>query len=755
MSSRRQSLTLHRGQAAVFRKKSRFKVIVAGRRWGKTQCAKTALIRAAASKKNQNVWYVAPTYKMARSIMWRELIKTVPRNWIVKSNETSMIMYLRNGSIIECKGADKPDCYDAETEILTQQGWVRFADLPRDVDVLTLNPETLKAEWHRPYKYVDQAYEGPMYRVASGRLDLMVTPDHKFLVENRNGKRKIKRIEDVSTHQDRIPARCGWDGVDSSAMSDEMCAIAGFYLAEGCAYGVAGGDRSNRGWPVFFSQTEGVKGGLKGDVRADFKKILNTAGFTYRENKIGLNVQSKALHDLLSPLGNKYTKRIPRDWLDLPAAKLRIMLHWMLMGDGSVRDRDIRYYTVSRGLADDVQELAIKAGFSANIVEKKQTVSQINGRDIVPTVPLWEVRIYRNEFNCFRDSKESYISDEWYAGRVYCVGVQNHVVMVRRNGKMCWSGNTLRGVALDFFVIDEAQDVRPTTFFEVLMPTLAGTRGDAMIIGTPKAFNWLYEVYLRGQRGEIYTDPAGKRRRNAWMSWQFPTITSPFIPPSEIEEARHNMDPRSFRQEFEASFETMSGRVYYAFDRKVHVKETGFDPRLPIWIGQDFNIDPMSSVIMQPQLNGEIHIIDEVVLFGSNTEEAGNELARRFFKYLKQTTIYPDPAGSNRAHTRGESDLDILREQGFQRIKFKRKHPPVADRVNAVNRMFLTADGTRRLFVNPKCKHTINALEQTIYKEGTREVDKSAGIEHAADALGYCIHFEFPVRGMEFEGISI
>jgi hypothetical protein len=113
--------------------------------------------------------------------------------------------------------------------------------------------------------------------------------------------------------------------------------------------------------------------------------------------------------------------------------------------------------------------------------------------------------------------------------------------------------DTLRGTALDLVVIDEAQDVRPDTWYLVLRATLASTGGDAIIIGTPKSFNWLYDVYMLGQRGDNYFDRKEKIWRvNPWRSWQFPTITSPFIPPEEIEAARGDMDEKSFRQEFEA-----------------------------------------------------------------------------------------------------------------------------------------------------------------------------------------------------------
>ena len=204
------------------------------------------------------------------------------------------------------------------------------------------------------------------------------------------------------------------------------------------------------------------------------------------------------------------------------------------------------------------------------------------------------------------------------------------------------------------------------------------------------------------------------------------------------------------------SFETMSGRVYYPFDRSLHTGEFAFNPKLPIWVGMDFNIDPMSAVIFQQQPDtGEIWAVDEVVLFGSNTEEMCDELEKRYWRYQDRITVYPDPAGGQRQHARGETDIDILREKGFARVKYRRKHPAVADRVNAVNRMLRSANGSVKLRVDNRCKHFINALEQTIYKPGTRDVDKAAGVEHSADAGGYCIELEFPVRKVKVLGVSL
>lgn len=305
--------------------------------------------------------------------------------------------------------------------------------------------------------------------------------------------------------------------------------------------------------------------------------------------------------------------------------------------------------------------------------------------------------------------------------------------------------DSLRGVGLHHVVMDEYQDMDENIWPRIIRPTLATTGGSATFIGTPKQFNQLHREYLRGQ------DPLNR----SWASWQFRTIDSPFVPIEEVEAARRDMDERSFKQELEASFETMGGRVYYPFDRTVHVTDLKFNPERPIWVGQDFNRDPMSSVIMQPQENGRVHVIDEIVLRNSSTEEVVTEIERRYWRHMSRTAVFPDPAGAYSQHARGETDLDIFRERGYVRIYHRKKHPKVADRVNCVNRMLKAADGSVRLLIDRKCKHLITSLEQTIYKEESREVDKTAGLEHSGDAIGYPIEYNFPLRKLRIAGVSL
>lgn len=307
--------------------------------------------------------------------------------------------------------------------------------------------------------------------------------------------------------------------------------------------------------------------------------------------------------------------------------------------------------------------------------------------------------------------------------------------------------DALRGVGLNFVVLDEFQDMKEDTWSKVIRPTLSDKRGRALVIGTPKSFNNLYNLYMKGQDARL-------RQAGLWESWQLPTITSPFIPKSEIEAARADLDEKTFTQEYEASFNTMSNRVYYAFDRRVHVRRCSFDKTKPLWIGMDFNIDPMSAVFIQPH-EKHLEVIGELIIYNSNTAEMAEKLDQLWHRYLRQVIVYPDPAGSQRDHKRGESDFKILKDQGFPRLKYRRQHARVRDRINAVNRLFKAANGDVRLYIDDSCKALIKSLEQTQYKPGTSEVDKRAKHEHESDALGYPLDVEFPVRRNRLAGYSI
>jgi hypothetical protein len=292
--------------------------------------------------------------------------------------------------------------------------------------------------------------------------------------------------------------------------------------------------------------------------------------------------------------------------------------------------------------------------------------------------------------------------------------------------------DSLRGVGLDFIVLDEFADISPDAWYETLRPTLSDKQGRALFIGTPKGIgNWSYEIYQNSQNSQD------------WESFTYTTLEGGRVPQSEIQAARRDLDERTFRQEYMASFETFSGRIYYGFDRALNVvKYEGTTPQV-LYVGMDFNIDPMSAVIAT-RIGDTLHIIDEVRLFSSNTQEMVDELKQRFPR--SKLWVYPDPAGNQRKTSAGgTTDITILNNSGFV-VKAPRSHTPVRDRINAVNSRLCSATSIRNLIIDPKCKYTIEGLERQVYKEGTSQPDKDNGYDHMNDAIGYMVDYLFPVR---------
>jgi hypothetical protein len=335
--------------------------------------------------------------------------------------------------------------------------------------------------------------------------------------------------------------------------------------------------------------------------------------------------------------------------------------------------------------------------------------------------------------------------------------------------------DTLRGPGLDGVVFDEHADIDPRAWTEVIRPMLADRKGGALFIGTPKGFNHFRNMYY----GAVGTADDGGDWAG-WSGFQFTTIQGGNVTPEEVEAARRDLDERTFRQEFEASFEnTFGGRVYYAFDRTQNVQPCSYIPGQPICWTLDFNVSPMCSVIAQMEdvyggigrRGSIVHVLDEIALRDSNVWDVCEVFAERTKSWAKRAGIlnvqvYGDATGNSREHT-GPSSYQMIREffatKPEYRVSYhqKAKNPAITDRVNAVNAMLCNAEGTRRLAVDPKCKALIQDLDQVAWKmdasgNATGQMDQKgvapnlpAGLTHISDALGYMIETEF---GMHVNG---
>ena len=292
--------------------------------------------------------------------------------------------------------------------------------------------------------------------------------------------------------------------------------------------------------------------------------------------------------------------------------------------------------------------------------------------------------------------------------------------------------DALRGTGLNFLILDEFADIDKRTWFEVLRASVSDTLGDVLMCGTPKGYgNWSYEMYLKGKQDDH------------WGSYQYTTVQGGMVSKEEIEQAKQDIDIRTFRQEFEGTFENYAGSVYYNFHPVDSVIDCKIDWERPLHIGLDMNVDPMSACVTQI-VKDKIYAIDEIVIYSSNTDEMCQEIRDRYGSKIP-IFIYPDPASRQRKTSAGgRTDLSILQNAGFK-VKVKHKHPSIRDRVNAVNSKLKDSKGQRYIFVSKSCKTMIKGLQRQIYKENTNIPDKEQGYDHMNDALGYLIDYIKPL----------
>lgn len=303
--------------------------------------------------------------------------------------------------------------------------------------------------------------------------------------------------------------------------------------------------------------------------------------------------------------------------------------------------------------------------------------------------------------------------------------------------------NSLRGRPLKGVVLDEFATMKLETWTEAIRPALADYKGWAVFIGTPQAFNHLHAHYERGQSD----DPD-------WSSWQFKTVQGAVQPwgpltVSEIEAARRDMDERTFKQEFEASFESVSGKIYYAFDRVFNAGAVKLPSEVTACLSFDFNIDPATAVI--GWRDGDYPRVAREVFLTHRGGEATLACARKVKQTLADLNhvgpirIYGDSTGKA-GKTTGPSDHAVLRAE-FPGAAWCIPHeqPHTKNRYSAVNGRCCSASGERRLMIDLSCTHLIADLEQVVFDEsGVEDQDGNPMLTHVSAALGYWLVRDFP-----------
>ena len=275
-------------------------------------------------------------------------------------------------------------CHSSDTETLTEGGWKLFKDIKDDDRIATVNPDSGMLEYHVPTERYVYPYTGEMVRFHTRCTDVLVTPEHKMWLRLGHNGAAYRKVEarDVPECQVYFQAAVDYNGgperktyeLEASGRSEERTVSADDWI-ELVGYFASEGGLSSRKYHYLFTLAQ--KAGPKADrIRA----VLDRLGISFSENPkrdkgiARWNVYGKQVCEWMRDnVGSySYNKRLPREMLGLCKRQLRILFDALMLGDGTVDTREGRtartYYSTSRGLADDVQELALKLGYSAKVV---------------------------------------------------------------------------------------------------------------------------------------------------------------------------------------------------------------------------------------------------------------------------------------------------------------------------------------------------------------------------------------------------
>jgi hypothetical protein len=306
----------------------------------------------------------------------------------------------------------------------------------------------------------------------------------------------------------------------------------------------------------------------------------------------------------------------------------------------------------------------------------------------------------------------------------------------------------LRGEDNDAAAVDERQDVDQDAVDNIMLTLRRREDFEMLQVGTPKLGTDFHIEYVKFQdddEAEVYS---------------FPSFTNCFIPQgprSVFAAAAKKMDRRRYQQEVLAEFVAMDGRVYSAFNRFRNVK--AFKPmETTTWkvtnrmlrtgrdhiVGVDYRLDPMCAVVCRIGQNGVVWVVDEIVL-------RDDPSVPKMAKAIKAAD-YGDSwilDNSQLEKFGGKSSATAFKRAGFL-VSHPNKAPHMMDPVNAVCAKFESFEGDVGMYIDPKCKVLIQALESRVLVDG--RPDRSRGFECITDALNNVIYRLYPPKNLDGHG---
>lgn len=341
-----------------------------------------------------------------------------------------------------------PFCYSKDSEVLTAQGWKKFADVTFEDSIISLNPETREVEYVGITAKQQYWYAGPMCRFYNKTLDCLVTPDHSMVYLNkRDGEIRYCQAKDYTkgkggfyrsaknSTQDRPHVRIG----GSCYKFDAFCEFMGYWLSDGSL-------EHNSG--VSVSQNVGEK------AREDIVACVKRLGFEPKLRNDRVLFYDAGFNAYLKQFGYSYTKYVPEEIKTASARQIKIFLEAFIKCDGherpcksfvgnhgnvfSSQNGERMYFTTSPQMAGDLCECMLKVGHRPSVaVSEPHTAVKKDGTIIQGNKPHYSIRECNSVTSTVFDKEEVAYSDY-----VYDLTLErNHIMYIKRNGKCFWGSN--------------------------------------------------------------------------------------------------------------------------------------------------------------------------------------------------------------------------------------------------------------------------------------------------------------------------
>lgn len=339
-------------------------------------------------------------------------------------------------------------CYSDDSEVLTGRGWLPFKDVRPDDAILSLNPETRKAEWTGIVAQQCYQHDGPMVRFSNRSLDCLVTPEHQMVYLNKSdGRIKYCEAAHFGMGKGAFYRGCEYDAEDVKDITiagrtydfDTFCTFMGFWLADGACVGTSG---------ITIAQDDGQ---ASKDIIIDTVRMMGYNPTIYSGS---VRFYNTAFVRWLRQFGRCNEKYIPEEIKNASKRQIRKFLDAYIICDGSIKQpHDFvgnrgayfhsnelarSYLTTSRLMAGDLSELLLKIGARPSVYEREPSVavkkdgSVIRGRYVCYVI---------NELKAATATVfDRDIID--YNGFVYDLTLaKNHIMYIKRNGRCFWGSN--------------------------------------------------------------------------------------------------------------------------------------------------------------------------------------------------------------------------------------------------------------------------------------------------------------------------